>query len=91
MDNFPPIRTKADEKDIDKALHELQQAIRPVIVAGGGVKSSAAEDELIAFARKSAIPVATALNAKGIIPDDDPLSLGIAGEYSATCANRVSL
>ena len=35
------------------------------------------------------IPAATSLNAKGTIPEDHPLSVGVCGSYSRWCANRV--
>ena len=36
-----------------------------------------------------AIPVATSLNAKGTMPDDHPLAVGVCGTYSRRCANQV--
>jgi len=84
---FPAIRTMAPVGDIHSALEAIGKAERPIIVAGGGVASSQAGPELIGLARLLSIPVATALNAKGIILDADPLSIGIVGEYSRSCAN----
>jgi acetolactate synthase-1/2/3 large subunit len=84
---FPAIRPPAPSEDINAALQAVGKARRPVIVAGGGVSSSGAGPELVQLARFLSIPVATALNAKGVIPDADPLSIGIVGEYSRSCAN----
>ena len=40
------------------------------------------------LAEKLALPVATALNAKGAILDTHPLAVGVPGVYSRECANR---
>src|SRR2546428_539930 len=71
------------------ALKLLQDAARPVIVAGGGVRSSGAARELVALAKALQIPVATSLNGKDSIPGNHPLSVGVAGTYSRESANRV--
>jgi acetolactate synthase I/II/III large subunit len=52
---------------------------RIVALAGAGVEKSAAAGELQAFAERFAIPVATTLRAKGVFPEDHPLSLGVFG------------
>ena len=85
----PPFRPVADPATIAEALNLLNGAIRPVIVAGGGVTASGARDELIAVAEKLSIPVATALNAKAMFPADHPLAVGTPGNYSRECANRI--
>jgi acetolactate synthase-1/2/3 large subunit len=84
----PPYRPAADEKDIAEALKLLDSAERPIIVAGGGVVWSSAQDEVVALAEKLSIPVATSLNAKGTIAETHPLAVGVVGTYSRTCANR---
>lgn len=85
---LPPFRPEAEAEQITAALHLLVAAQRPVIVAGGGVTASDARAELIAFAEKLAIPVATALNAKAMFPADHPLAVGVPGSYSRACANQ---
>ena len=84
---FPAIRSPAPEEDVIAGLNAITTAKRPIIVAGGGVLSSGATEELGALARKLSVPVATALNAKSAILDDDPLSVGVVGEYSRPTAN----
>ena len=86
---LPPCRPEAEVDKVKAALRLLNEAARPVIVAGGGVTASGARDELIAFAEKLSIPVATALNAKAMFPADHPLAVGVPGSYSRECANRV--
>jgi len=85
---FPAIRPAAPEEDVAAALAALAQAKRPIIVAGGGVASSSAQAELVELAKLLSIPVATSLNAKGVILDSDPLAIGVVGEYSRSCANK---
>jgi acetolactate synthase-1/2/3 large subunit len=53
------------------------------ILAGAGVEKSNAHEQLIRFAETYAIPVATTLRAKGVFPEDHPLSLGVFG-YGGT-------
>ena len=85
----PPFRPEPDRQSVEGALRLLQQAERPVLVAGGGVRASQAGKELVALAEKLSIPVATSLNGKDSIPGTHPLSVGVVGTYSRESANRV--
>jgi len=85
----PPFRPQADPKELTRLLHILQTAERPVIVAGGGARCSGAAAELVQLAEALAIPVATSLNGKDLIPGTHRLSVGVVGSYSRESANRV--
>ena len=85
---LPPFRPEPEISLILEALKILDEAKRPIIVAGGGVMLSGAEKELKELAEKLSIPVATALNAKNSIPWDHPLTVGVPGSYSRSCANK---
>src|SRR5580692_7690394 len=85
----PAFRPAPDEASVRAALKILEDADRPVIVAGGGVRASGAAQELVALAEALQIPVATSLNGKDSIPGNHPLSVGVCGTYSRESANRV--
>jgi len=89
FNSIPPFRPQAEKKDIERALDLLQQAERPVIISGGGVKHSKAEPQLLRLAESLSIPVATSLNGKDTFLANHPLSAGVVGTYSRGSANRV--
>src|SRR5712691_1351412 len=75
---------------IAEAVHLLSTARKPVIFAGNGVAISEAHDELRALAETRHIPVATTLMAKGIFPENHPLSLGMTGIWGTRAANETT-
>jgi len=99
IEDFPPAqtyavpayRTRAPAESIAAAARLLREASRPVIVAGGGVRSSGAAAELRSLAESQNIPVATSLNAKDTFPGDHPLAIGVPGVYARGSANQVLL
>jgi acetolactate synthase-1/2/3 large subunit len=70
-------RPFGDPLAIEKAAGLLSGAQRPVIIAGGGVWWSGAGEELRAFVEATHIPFYSRNMARGIIPDDHPLSGGM--------------
>ncbi|MBI4962845.1 MAG: thiamine pyrophosphate-binding protein [Desulfomonile tiedjei] len=58
-------------------------ATRVAILAGQGVEASQCSKDLQKFAEQFHIPVATTLRAKGVLPEDHPLSFGVFG-YAGT-------
>lgn len=86
---FPAFRPVAEPARIRDALDALEDAHRPVIVADAGVIVSDAGSEVVELAERLNVPVATALDAKEIIPANHPLAIGVPGTYSRWCANRL--
>ena len=86
---FPAIRPRPEADSVRRAAELLSGCRRPVIVAGGGVALSGAQTEVMQLAESLSIPVATSLNAKGTIPENHALSIGVVGSYSRACANRL--
>jgi len=84
----PPFRPEPQGEHVQAALALLQNAERPIFVAGGGVRASDAGRELVALAEALQIPVATSLNGKDSIPGTHRLSVGVVGSYSRESANR---
>lgn len=78
-----------DPSEIERALALLDNAERPVIVAGSGVWWSQAHEELQAFVEKSGIPVFTRNNGRGVVSDNHPLCFGasaLSGLFKADVA-----
>jgi acetolactate synthase-1/2/3 large subunit len=84
----PAFRPGPEIDRVHEAAALMEDAHKPIIVAGGGVVASNAQPELVELAEKLRIPVATSLTAKGAIPDDHELAAGVVGTYSRACANQ---
>jgi acetolactate synthase-1/2/3 large subunit len=76
---------------IEKAAELLVNAEKPLILAGGGVTSSNAFQELLQLAELVMTPVATTLMGKGCFPENHPLSLGNIGMHGTRAANQLIL
>jgi len=81
------IKLEPDEEEVKKSVEMLSDASQPLIFAGGGVVSSKAWPELRELVKRLDIPVVTSNMAKGVIPEDDPLSLGLMGMHGHMEAN----
>ncbi len=81
-----------DKKADDVALHELiglmENAKRPMIYCGGGGSSGSASAELLEFAERAQIPVATTLMGIGCFPETHALSLKWLGMHGTVYANN---
>ncbi|HNX31152.1 MAG TPA: biosynthetic-type acetolactate synthase large subunit [Holophaga sp.] len=73
---------------LDEALALIRAARRPLILAGHGVILSGAVRELLAFAERTATPIATTLLGLGAVPASHPLNLGMMGMHGEAWANQ---
>ncbi|MBT7506367.1 MAG: thiamine pyrophosphate-binding protein, partial [Rhodospirillales bacterium] len=69
----------ADGVDLTAARNWLTGAKRPLVIAGIDVLNQQGQATVAAFCKALSIPLITSYKAKGIIPEDQPLSLGGAG------------
>ncbi|MBW8880258.1 MAG: 3D-(3,5/4)-trihydroxycyclohexane-1,2-dione acylhydrolase (decyclizing) [Asticcacaulis sp.] len=83
-------RQPADPAELRDLAEALRAAKRPLIIAGGGVRYSGAEDALAAFATRHNIPFCETQAGKGAVPYDHPLNLGAVGVTGSDPANRAA-
>ena len=83
-------RPRADKDRLAQALEILKNAKRPLIISGGGVRYSGAEDVLGAFATEHGIPVAETIAGKGALTHYHPAHVGPIGIVGSTSANALA-
>ena len=88
---FPSCRSQADSAAIKAAIDLLAKSTNAIIVCGGGIVLSGAEDDLAAFARRLNMPVATTVSGQGVIAETDPLALGVVGSNGGSPQTRAVL
>ena len=86
-----PAATLSDETmaNIRRAAQLINDAARPVIIAGHGIVNSRAFDELRALAERTGIPVINTLLGLSGFPRNHPQSLGMLGMHGMYWCNMV--
>lgn len=83
----PPVeKVNLQERDLKFMVDALNQATRPVLLVGNGVRSSGAKKLLLELAHRISCPVVLTPLAYDLLPYDDPCCFGIIG--GAFGANR---
>jgi acetolactate synthase-1/2/3 large subunit len=75
-------------EDYSRALKLIQEAKRPVILAGHGILVSGAMKEVREFADRTGIPVSLTLLGLGAFPASHPLNLGMMGMHGEAWVNH---
>lgn len=83
-------RPRPERGALAPAVRAIRAAKRPVIVAGGGVLYSGAEDQLRALVEATGIPVGTSQAGGGVLAWDHPQYLGGVGATGTLAANRIA-
>jgi len=85
---FEKSSTPDDEILINKFFNELLLAKRPLILAGGGIRSSHSQKEFSNFVEDFGIPIVQTLMGKDVLPTRHRLNMGFIGSYGNRWSNR---
>ncbi|MGY4274822.1 3D-(3,5/4)-trihydroxycyclohexane-1,2-dione acylhydrolase (decyclizing) [Streptomyces sp. M18.1] len=83
-------RPAPDPVELAEAVRAIRAAERPLIVAGGGVHHSEAEEALRALVDATGVPVASTQAGKGALRHDHPADLGGIGHTGTTVADDLA-
>jgi len=85
----PPIKEsyKPKKQEILDAIHLLNNAERPVILAGNGIRLAGAQDLFIQLVEKLNVPVLTTRLGLDLIPATHSLLMGMPGSLAPRSAN----
>lgn len=83
-------RPGADPGELAEAVTAIRAAERPLLVAGGGVHHSRAEEALAEFAAATGIPVASTQAGKGSLRHDHPQDVGGVGHTGTATADELA-
>jgi 3D-(3,5/4)-trihydroxycyclohexane-1,2-dione acylhydrolase (decyclizing) len=87
---WTPRRVRPDHGELTETAALLKSARKPLIVAGGGVLYSEAEQQLKVFAETHGIPVAETQAGKSTLPARHPLNMGAIGVTGTAAANALA-
>ncbi|MEM0978535.1 MAG: 3D-(3,5/4)-trihydroxycyclohexane-1,2-dione acylhydrolase (decyclizing) [Pseudomonadota bacterium] len=83
-------RRRADSGSIKEAARILKTAKKPLMISGGGVLYSRAEEVLNIFAERRGIPVAETTAGKTSVLDSHKHGLGLTGPTGSSAANALA-
>ncbi|TGN67621.1 3D-(3,5/4)-trihydroxycyclohexane-1,2-dione acylhydrolase (decyclizing) [Paracoccus liaowanqingii] len=84
-------RPEPDAHELTQVADLIRQAASPVIICGGGVMYSGAEDALAAFALRHNIPVIETQAGKSALAQAHPMNFGAAGVDGSAAANAAAI
>nr|WP_245344585.1 3D-(3,5/4)-trihydroxycyclohexane-1,2-dione acylhydrolase (decyclizing) [Asticcacaulis solisilvae] len=83
-------RPPADATSLAALKDRVAAAKKPLMIVGGGVRYSGAEEAVAAFSERHGIPFCETQAGKGAIPYDHPLNLGAVGVTGTDAANQAA-
>ena len=81
---IPNLAFGVEESVIEKAVQLIDSAQRPVIVAGFGCRGQG--NKVLKLAAKISAPIVSTFRSKGVVDEDNPLSVGSHGSIGSTAA-----
>ncbi|MFF4328535.1 3D-(3,5/4)-trihydroxycyclohexane-1,2-dione acylhydrolase (decyclizing) [Streptomyces sp. NPDC001591] len=83
-------RPRPDTDELRAAAEAVREARRPLLIVGGGIRHSAAQEALGAFAEATGIPVAATQAGKGALRHDHPAEVGAVGHTGTATADALA-
>ncbi|MGN0653215.1 MAG: thiamine pyrophosphate-binding protein, partial [Gemmiger sp.] len=80
--------TRYDEDEVREAARMINEAERPIVYFGGGVRSAAGCQPLRDLLEKTGMPATYTLMAAGILAYGEPHNLGLLGMHGCYAANK---
>ena len=80
--------TRVDHAEAQAAARLINEAQRPIVCFGGGVRSAAGCQPLRDLLAKAGIPATHTLMAAGVLGYGEPLNLGMLGMHGSYTANK---
>ncbi len=84
---MPNLAYGQEEWLIEKAATVIDQAVRPVILAGFGARGQG--NKLLKLATKLSAPIITTFRSKGVVDEHEPLDVGCHGGVGSTAAGQL--
>jgi len=83
-------RPRPDAASLAEAAGILNGAQRPLVISGGGVRYSGAEEALARIAEERGLPMAETIAGKGAVAHDHPAHVGPIGVIGSASANAMA-
>ena len=83
-------RPRPDAEALAEAVELLKTAKKPLIISGGGVRYSLAEEAVAKLALERGIPMSETIAGKGAVTHDHPAHVGPIGILGSTSANALA-
>lgn len=83
-------RPRPDLQHLAKAIDALKAAKKPLIISGGGVRYSLAEEFVAEFAKARGIPMCETIAGKGAVIHEHPAYVGGIGVTGSSSANAMA-
>jgi 3D-(3,5/4)-trihydroxycyclohexane-1,2-dione acylhydrolase (decyclizing) len=87
---WTPRRPRPDQAELQAVANMLRAARKPMVIAGGGVLYSGAEQDLLEFCTAHGLPVGETQAGKSSLPARHPLNLGAIGVTGTAAANTLA-
>lgn len=80
--------TRYDEAEVQQAARMINEAERPIVYFGGGVRSAAGCQPMRDLLEKTGMPATHTLMAAGVLAYGEPHNLGMLGMHGCYAANK---